>query len=125
MEDSEPIYLVSRHERVSGTRRQAAPPPITSFDRRELNQILNIYGRMVAAGHWRDYAIDMQKDVAVFSIFRRNGELPLYRVTKEPRLANRQGAFAVTNTAGMILKRGRELRQVLKVLDKITLKLID
>ena len=125
MKDSEPIELISRQNSAGATFHTETNSPITSFNRRELNQILNIYGRMVAAGHWRDYAIGIHKDIAIFSIFRRTSELPLYRVTKEPKLARRQGAFAVTNSAGMVLKRGRELDQVLKVLDKITLKLVE
>ena len=125
MKDNDPIELIPRRNIAGATFQAEANSPITSFNRRELNQILNIYGRMVAAGHWRDYAIGIHKDIAIFSIFRRSSEQPLYRVTKEPKLARRQGAFAVTNTAGMVLKRGRELEQVLKVLDKITLKLVE
>ena len=125
MKDSEPIELIPRQNISGATFHPDVNSPITSFNRRELNQILNIYGRMVAAGQWRDYAIGIHKDIAIFSIFRRASEQPLYRVTKEPKLARRQGAFAITNTAGMVLKRGRELDQVLKVLDKITLKLVE
>jgi hypothetical protein len=94
------------------------PPAIVAFDRRELNAILGVYGRMVAAGEWRDYAIDMLKDRAVFSIFRRTSEMPLFRVEKTPRLARRQGAFSVTAAGGLILKRGQDLSQVLRVFDK-------
>lgn len=97
--------------------------PVT-FHRRELDAILWIYGRMVGEGEWRDYAIDHLKDRAVFSVFKRSGEMPLYRIEKNPKLAAKQGAFAVVNTAGMILKRGHDLRQVLKVFDK-TLKLVE
>ena len=91
---------------------------IVAFDRRELNEILNVYGRMVAAGEWRDYAIDMLKDCAVFSIFRRTSEMPLFRIEKTPKLARRQGAFSVTAAGGLILKRGQDLSQVLRVFDK-------
>lgn len=87
---------------------------IVSFNRRELNQILNVYGYKVADGEWRDYAIDMLKDRAVFSVFRRSAEIPLYRIEKNPKLARRQGAFAVVNGAGQILKRGHELATVLR-----------
>ncbi|MFB2551397.1 DUF2794 domain-containing protein [Ensifer soli] len=97
--------------------------PVT-FHRRELDQILWIYGRMVGEGEWRDYAIDHLADRAVFSVFKRAGELPLYRIEKNPKLAAKQGAFSVANTAGMILKRGHDLKQVLKVFDK-SLRLID
>lgn len=98
--------------------RRAAAIPVVSFDRRELSEILNVYGRMVAAGEWRDYAIDMLKDRAVFSIFRRSSEMPLFRIEKNPKLARRQGAFSVTAAGGLVMKRGHELGQVLKVFDK-------
>ncbi len=94
-----------------------------SFDRAELRAILNLYGRKVAEGEWRDYAIDFLKDVAVFSIFRRSSEMPLYRIVKDPSLARRQGAYSVTTTGGLILKRGHELERVLQALDK-PLKLV-
>jgi hypothetical protein len=97
--------------------------PIT-FHRRELDAILRIYGRMVGEGEWRDYAIDHLKDKAVFSVFKRSGEMPLFRIEKDPKLAAKQGAFSVVNTDGRILKRGHELPQVLKVFDKV-LKLIE
>ena len=99
------------------------PLPVT-FHRRELDAILWIYGRMVGEGEWRDYAIDHLKDRAVFSVFKRSGELPLYRIEKNPKLAARQGAFSVVNTHGLILKRGHDLRQVLKIFDK-ALKLVE
>ncbi|MEF2553558.1 DUF2794 domain-containing protein [Aurantimonas sp. A2-1-M11] len=92
--------------------------PIVSFDRRELSQILRVYGRMVAAGEWRDYAIDMLKDRAVFSVFRRTSEMPLYRVEKNPKLARKQGAYQVVAAGGLILKRGHDLGSVLGVFDK-------
>ncbi len=89
-----------------------------SFNRDELRRILDLYGRMVAEGEWRDYAIDFTREKAVFSIFRRSSEVPLYRVEKDPRLARRQGAYAVIAASGLILKRGHELSRVLRVLDK-------
>jgi len=92
------------------------------FDRGELGRILTIYGRMVAAGEWRDYAIDFKDDVAVFSIFRRTSEISLYRVEKRPKLRERQGMYAVIDAAGQILKRGHDLVQVLRVFDKKLLK---
>ncbi len=88
------------------------------WDRRELNRILNLYGRMVAAGEWRDYAIDGKRDRAVFSVFRRTSEYPLYSIEKRPELARRQGAYAIIAPGGHILKRGRDLAQVLRVLDR-------
>ncbi|RFB79149.1 DUF2794 domain-containing protein [Methylovirgula sp. 4M-Z18] len=95
----------------------------TTFDRRELSEILNIYGRMVAAGEWRDYAIDFHRDKAVFSIFRRASEVPLYRIEKNPALTRKQGAYSVIAATGLILKRGPDLARVLRVLDK-SLKLV-
>jgi hypothetical protein len=98
--------------------RAAQHPPFTAFHRLELGQILRVYGRMVAAGEWRDYAIDHGRDEAVFSIFRRSSEVPLFRITKTPRNARRQGAYAVVAAGGMIVKRGHELETVLRVFDK-------
>jgi hypothetical protein len=92
--------------------------PVVFFERRELDQLLRVYGRMVAAGEWRDYAIDGLKEAAVFSVFRHASESPLYRVEKRPALARRQGAWSVTGQGGQILKRGHELSQVLKLFDK-------
>ena len=89
-----------------------------AFDRRELNQILNVYGRKVASGEWRDYAIDMLKEKAVFSVFRRASETPLYRIEKAPKLARRQGAYSVIAATGLILKRGPDLGRVLRALDR-------
>lgn len=88
------------------------------FDRKELTTLLGVYGRMVAAGEWRDYAIDFMKDRAVFSVFRRSTEYPLYRIEKNPKLARRQGAYAVIAPAGQVLKRGHELDRVLRILEK-------
>ncbi|NTE82568.1 DUF2794 domain-containing protein [Agrobacterium tumefaciens] len=99
------------------------PLPVT-FHRRELDAILRIYGRMVGEGEWRDYAIDHLKEKAVFSVFKRSGEMPLFRIEKNPKLAAKQGAYCVVNSDGRILKRGHELPQVLKVFDKV-LKLIE
>ena len=92
------------------------PPVQVSFNRHELNTILSVYGHHVAAGDWRDYAIDFGRETAVFSIFKRTSESPLYRVEKNPKLAQKQGAYCVTDHTGRILKRGRDLAQVLKIL---------
>jgi len=89
-----------------------------SFNRSELQAILNLYGRKVAEGEWRDYAIDFLADKAVFSIYRRTSEVPLYRIEKDPKLAKKQGAYSVVVSSGLILKRGHELDRVLNVLDK-------
>lgn len=107
----------TRPESRTSESRTSATPRV-SFDRRELSQILNVYGRMVAAGEWRDYAIDGLKDKAVFSVFRRASEAPLYRIEKTPRLARRQGAYSVVTTTGLILKRGHDLARVLGAIDK-------
>jgi hypothetical protein len=95
-----------------------APSGRVTFDRRELDRILKLYGRMVAAGEWRDYAIDFLRDRAVFSVFRRTSEVPIYRIEKNPRLARRQGAYSVISATGLIVRRGHELDRVLRVLDK-------
>ena len=96
----------------------AVPRDQVTFSRYELDRILNLYGRMVAAGEWRDYAIDFLKDRAVFSIFRRSSEMPIYRIEKDPKLARKQGAYSVISVTGLIMKRGHELDRVLRVLDK-------
>jgi len=96
-----------------------------AFTRSELARILNLYGQFVAAGDWRDYAIDHLKDAAVFSIFRRASDAPLYRIEKTPALARKQGAWSVVSMTGVILKRGHDLNQVLKVFDRQRLKLAD
>ncbi|WP_127091020.1 DUF2794 domain-containing protein [Aquabacter cavernae] len=120
MGDIEPIsrggsWATPAAPQASGT---PSPPSRVTFDRRELDRILDLYGRMVAAGEWRDYAIDFLKDKAVFSIFRRAMDVPLYRIEKDPRLARKQGAYCVVSQTGLILKRGHELPRVLAVLEK-------
>jgi uncharacterized protein DUF2794 len=95
-----------------------APRNPVTFSRRELDRLLGLYGRKVAAGEWRDYAIDFLKDKAVFSVFRRSSEMPIYRIEKSPKLARRQGVYSVVSVTGLILKRGHELERVLRVLDR-------
>jgi len=95
-----------------------APQQQVTFDRRELNRIFGLYGRMVAAGEWRDYAIDFLRDRAVFSVFRRSSEMPIYRIEKNPKLSRKQGAYSVVSATGLIVRRGHELDRVLRVLDK-------
>jgi len=102
---------------VAAGSRQAVNGPVC-FNRQELNQILNVYGRHVAEGEWRDYAIDMERERAVFSIFRRTSEMPLYRIVKQPKLARRQGAWSLLAATGQILKRGHDLSGVLKFIDR-------
>jgi len=104
----------------------AAPAvALVFFERREFDMLLRLYGRQVAAGEWRDYAIDSLREAAVFSVFRRASEAPLYRIEKRPALARRQGAWAVIAAGGMVLRRGHELDQVLKVFDTGRLRVID
>lgn len=91
---------------------------VVSFDRRELSTILSLYGRMVASGDWRDYALDFRPDVAVFSVFRRTAEVPLYRIEKRPALRSRQGIYAVRGGEGQVLRRGHDLAAALRVLEK-------
>ena len=91
--------------------------PYVGFDRRELNTILNLYGRKVASGEWRDYALDFLKDRALFSIYKRASERPLYVIEKNPKLRARQGQYMVTSQEGRVLKRGHELDTVLRVLE--------
>ena len=95
------------------------------FHRTELDQILRVYGMMEAGGEWRDYAMGGFRETAIFSIFRRTSEMPLYRIEKRPKLARRQGAWAVLGADGQILKRGHDLKQVLKVFEKRSLKIVD
>ena len=93
-----------------------------TFDRLELNRILGVYGRMVAVGEWRDYALDFLEEAAVFSVFRHAAEMPLLRIEKRPRLRAKQGQYSVIAAGGMILKRGHDLALVLRIFDKKLLK---
>lgn len=102
-----------------------ADPDRVSFDRTELGVILSVYGRMVAAGEWRDYGMSFLRDVAVFSVFRRATEHPLYRIEKRPKLRHAQGAYAVIGMDGRILKRGHDLRAVLRVLERKLIRAVD
>jgi Protein of unknown function (DUF2794) len=105
-----PFRLFSNHEQNS--------PQRVAFTRDELQTILNLYGRMVAIGEWKDYAMDFLSERAVFSVFRRTSEVPLYRIEKTPKLAAKQGAFSITAATGLILRRGNDLSRVLNVLEK-------
>lgn len=117
MGDVEPISLAQRRP-PAPTPVPAASSPQTSFNRTELRVILEVYGRMVAAGEWRDYAIDHLKDMAIFSVFRRTSEMPLYRIVKDPKLRSKQGAYSVVTPTGLILRRGHDLARVLAAIDK-------
>ena len=97
----------------------------TGFDRQELQRIMDLYGRMVSAGHWRDYALDMGRDAAIFSAFRRSAERPEYRIEKRPALRHRQGMWALIGVAGHVLKRGQELQGVLAPVERKLLKIVD
>jgi hypothetical protein len=98
---------------------------VVAFHRTELAVILSLYGRMVAAGEWRDYGISTLRDVAVFSVFRRTAENPLYRIEKRPKLRTRQGEYAVFGMEGQVLKRGHDLRAVLRVLERKLIRPVD
>ncbi len=98
---------------------QSHPPSQVAFNRQELSLILSVYGHMVAQGDWKDYALDFLKDKAVFSVFRKASEHPLYRIEKKPALRQKQGQFAVVAPGGLILKRGHDLKTVLRVFDKM------
>jgi len=95
------------------------------FERLELNRILDLYGRMVSAGHWRDYAIELGREAAVFAAFRRSAERPEFRIEKHPALRNRQGMWALVNEVGVVLKRGHELAPVLAPIERRLMKLVD
>ena len=97
---------------------------ISIFDRRELNRILDLYGRMVAAGHWRDYAMRFSPDMAVFAAFRRSAERPEYRIEKRPALRLKQGEFALVGEHGQILKRGQDLGLVLAPVERRLIRLV-
>jgi len=100
-------------------------PAQTGFDRIELSRIMDLYGRMVAAGQWRDYAIDLNRDVAIFSAFRRTAERPEYRIEKRPALRHRQGMWALIGENGAVLRRGQELPGILAPVERRLVKLIE
>ncbi len=108
---------------------QPSGPTVThnqvAFHRTELGPILGLYGRMVAAGEWRDYGISHLSEVAVFSIFKRTAENPIYRIEKRPKLRDKQGQYAVIGMDGRILKRGHELKPVLRVLERTMIRVVD
>ena len=96
-----------------------------AFDRRELSTILRLYGQMVAAGEWRDYGLSHGSEVAIFAVFRRTAEVPLYRIEKRPKLRQKQGIYAVVGEGGRILRRGHDLAAVLKVLERKLIKPVE
>lgn len=101
------------------------PPEQIAFHRTELSVILSLYGRMVAAGEWRDYGISCLREVAVFSIFRRTAEIPLYRIEKRPKLRSKQGMYAVVGTGGQVLRRGHDLKSVMRVLERKLIRSVE
>lgn len=101
------------------------PPEQVAFHRTELSLILSLYGRMVAAGEWRDYGISCLREVAVFSVFRRTAEIPLYRIEKRPKLRSKQGMYSIVGTGGQILRRGHDLKAVLRVLERKLIRSVE
>lgn len=124
MEDSSPTHMFQAPLASSGGSSHSKKPSAIYFIRPELTRILNVYGRMVSAGQWHDYAIDHLEDYAVFSIFRRASEMPLYRIFKDPSLAQKQGIWRITGMNGQILKRGTDLTMLLRYFDRQLLKAI-
>mgnify|MGYP002152031656 CR=1 FL=1 len=121
MDDASTIHIFDQNgPRGSG----GSKPNAVYIVRPELTQILNLYGKMVAAGEWHDYAIDTLKDLAIFSIFKRASDRPLYRIIKEPSLATKQGAWRITGMDGSILKRGKQLEQLLRYFDRQLVKAV-
>ena len=123
MSEIEPIQL-RPHQVAGGTAQNRSPAshrdhaPVVAFNRLELNDILRVYGRMVAVGEWRDYAIDLGAEKATFSVYRRASEWPLYRIEKVPKLARKQGSYSVIAATGLILKRGNDLKRILDVFNR-------
>ncbi len=109
---------------ANGKTSQAGFANQTGFERQELSRIMDLYGRMVSAGHWRDYAIDLERDAATFSAFRRAAERPEYRIEKRPALRNRQGMWALIGEAGAVLKRGQDLAGVLAPVERKLLRIV-
>jgi hypothetical protein len=121
-EDRRPPVMADRvrpfASRAPAVRPSAPQEAVVSFDRLELREILDLYGRKVASGEWRDYALDFTAQKAVFSVYSRASECALYEIEKSPRLARKQGLYAVVASSGLVLKRGHDLRRVIAVLDK-------
>jgi Protein of unknown function (DUF2794) len=118
MSDGEPIPFRLRSSQRGSTVVPAQQAMQVAFNRQELSAILDVYGRHVATGEWRDYAMDFGREAATFSVYRRTSEVPIYRIEKCPKLARKQGAFSVISATGAILKRGPELKRVLAMFDK-------
>lgn len=127
MSDNEPIAFRPRSGASQAGTKPLPPslPAAVAFDRRELSEILTVYGRKVAAGEWKDYSMDFGRETATFSVFRKASEWPLYRIEKAPKNARRQGAYSVIATTGLILKRGHDLKRVLEVFDTRSLYVVE
>ena len=113
------------NQQSTGAFPPSPPPEQIVFHRSELSVIMSLYGRMVAAGEWRDYGLSHLREMAVFSVFRRTAENPLYRIEKRPKLRNRQGQYSVVGMDGQILKRGNDLKTVLRVLERKLIRAVD
>ena len=109
----------------TATNSSTKPVEQVAFHRTELSLILSLYGRMVAAGEWRDYGISCLREIAVFSVFRRTAEMPLYRIEKRPKLRMKQGMYSVVGPGGQVLKRGHDLKAVLRVLERKLIRAVE
>jgi hypothetical protein len=116
--ETEPGQSLGGRRRAAASSAATAAAARVTFDRRELDRIFGLYGRKVAEGEWRDYAIDFLHDRAVFSVFQRSCEVPVYRIEKNPKLARRHGAYSVISASGLIVRRGPELDPVLRAIDR-------
>ena len=129
MSDTEPIVPLRRWRSGATAETAFARPadnaPQVSFDRRELNVILGIYGSKVAQGEWRDYALNFSRERAEFCVFRRASEMPLYRIEKRPKLRMKQGMYSVVGPGGQVLKRGHDLKAVLRVLERKLIRAVE
>lgn len=112
------------YQQIEPFPRQTFPTQV-HFNRQELSVIMSLYGRMVAAGEWRDYGMSSLRELAVFAVFRRTAEHPLYRIEKRPKLRHKQGQYAVVGTDGQILKRGKDLKAVLRVLERKLIRSVE
>jgi Protein of unknown function (DUF2794) len=118
MSEGDPIQFRPRHQPDAQLQQGQRALAVVAFNRQELSAILNVYGRKVAAGEWRDYAMDFDAETATFAVYRRASDMPLYRIEKCPKLARKQGAYAVISVSGQILKRGHDLDRVLAIFEK-------
>lgn len=118
------LHIHPSHPQNPNPQHDRAPEQV-AFHRTELSVILSLYGRMVAAGEWRDYGISCLREVAVFSVFRRTAEMPLYRIEKRPKMRLKQGMYSVVGANGQVLRRGQDLRAVLRILERKLIRAVD